>query len=84
MSLLWSGILGHAEGCAGLVPPLNWASWETWAWRHESRRADPTPRQLPSTWERSLYTFQELLGSWAPKDASMGELALLVVSCVVL
>ena len=76
----WSGdVRGHAEW----YPPLTWASWESWAWRHESGELTPALDSC-STWESSPNMFQELLLNWVPKDASMGELTLLVVSCVAL
>lgn len=27
---------------AELAPLFIWASWESWLWRHESKRTDPT------------------------------------------
>ena len=32
-----------SEDCVELAPPLTWASWESWPWGHESRRANLTP-----------------------------------------
>ena len=34
------------KSCAELALPITWASWESWLWEHESKRANPTLSQL--------------------------------------
>lgn len=53
----WSGLLPEnmlmSEGCVELA--LAWASWDSWPWGHESRRADPTPSKLQYPGECSVH-----------------------------
>lgn len=43
-----------SEGCAEAALLLMWASWESWPWRHESKRAEPIPSQLQYLGEQGL------------------------------
>jgi hypothetical protein len=45
MSLVWASTL-MSEGCVELDPPLTSASWESWPWGPECRKAAPAPSQL--------------------------------------
>jgi hypothetical protein len=58
---LWDMLM--SEGCAELVPPLTWASWESWPWVYESRRADSARSQLQYSGEQALH----IAGVLAPR-----------------
>lgn len=67
--------------CVELSRPLIWASWESWPWVHENRRAgELTQLQYPGDGLSTLWVLQE---SQLPKDISVGKLVLLLTSCVV-
>jgi hypothetical protein len=40
------GDVGMSEGYAQQVQPLTLVSWESWPWKHESRRGDHASSQL--------------------------------------
>lgn len=44
------------QGLCRLALLLTWASWESWAWSHESESVDPTPSQLQYLGEQDLNT----------------------------
>lgn len=44
-----------SEDCAEAALLLTWPSWESWPWRHVSKRAEPTPSRLQYLGEQDLH-----------------------------
>lgn len=82
MSLVWSATREHVDvrGLCKLALLLTWASWESWAWRHEGRRAEPTPSQLQCLEEQDLHTAEVVSEPTGDYDQSskIGELVRLL------
>ena len=70
----WNTLM--SKGCAELAPPLTWASWESCPLSHERREL---PSHLHYSGEWSLHILG-VAGELAPKDTSVGELALPLIS----